>query len=163
MKNFKLILVRHAKSSWEHNVSDVKRPLKKRGVNDALLVSNQLKTKLYVIDKVFTSHANRAHSTCKIFQETLNWPNELISVKEELYDFSGESVIDFISNINDNLKTVVIFGHNHAFTSIANIYGDRIIDNLPTAGAVVLSFNADSWKYVKYGTTELMMFPRDFK
>lgn len=34
----KLIIVRHAKSSWEHNLPDHERPLNQRGFNDADLV-----------------------------------------------------------------------------------------------------------------------------
>ena len=31
----KVILVRHAKSSWKHNVPDIERPISNRGYNDA--------------------------------------------------------------------------------------------------------------------------------
>lgn len=163
MSGKKIILIRHGKSSWEHNVSDLDRPLKKRGKSDAEIVSNNFKSKNYSIDKVFTSNAKRAYSTCKIFQNQLNWDENLISIDESLYDFSGESVLRFVSNLDNNLNTVVIFGHNHAFTSIVNMYGDRYINNLPTSGLVVLNFNVESWEFVKYGRTELIMFPKDFK
>lgn len=163
MKTKTLVLIRHAKSSWEFDVSDSDRPLNKRGLNDAKLVSLALMKKNFSIDKVYSSPANRAYSTCKIFQEILNWNKNLISLEEKLYDFSGYSVTQFISDLDNDLDTVALFGHNHAFTSIINIFGDRLIDNLPTSGLVVLSFNVDSWKYVKYGHTELMLFPRDFK
>ena len=41
MKN--LYLVRHAKSSWKLPVDDLKRPLKKRGILDAILISDHIK------------------------------------------------------------------------------------------------------------------------
>ena len=45
MKN--LIIVRHAKSSWEYqNIGDIDRPLKKRGINDAHLMSKVLAKKM---------------------------------------------------------------------------------------------------------------------
>ena len=34
----KVILVRHAKSSWKHNVPDIERPISNRGYNDANLM-----------------------------------------------------------------------------------------------------------------------------
>ena len=36
-----LYIVRHAKSSWEYDgIKDIDRPLKKRGINDAYLISS---------------------------------------------------------------------------------------------------------------------------
>ena len=67
-----LIFVRHGKSSWEFNVSDENRPLKSRGITDANTVSKHLKTKEIAIDFLYSSPANRAFSTCKIFVKNLN-------------------------------------------------------------------------------------------
>ena len=163
MKEKKLILIRHAKSSWEYDVSDIDRPLKKRGVTDASIISNAFKEKEYTVNKIYSSPANRALSTCKIFKNNLNWTDGQIEIVNKLYDFGGESVLNFITTLDNTLKTVIIFGHNHAFTAIANDFGDTYIDNLPTSGLVVLKFNVNSWEYVKYGETELLMFPRDYR
>jgi len=163
MKEKKIILIRHAKSSWEYDVSDVDRPLKKRGITDALIISKAFNEKAYAIDRVYSSPANRAFSTCQIFKNNLNWVDNQIEIVNELYDFGGQSVLNFIATIDDTLDTVVIFGHNHALTAIANNLGDNYIDNLPTSGLVVLQFNVDSWDYIKHGKTELLMFPRDFR
>ena len=46
-----LYIVRHAKSSWAYDVKDIDRPLKKRGSDDASLISNAFKEKNYSIDK----------------------------------------------------------------------------------------------------------------
>ena len=163
MINKKIILVRHGKSSWEHGVGDRDRPLKRRGINDASIISKEFKKIEYRIDKIYSSPANRAFSTCKIFATNLDWLKDSINIEETLYDFSGENVMRFISNLDNSLNTVIIFGHNHAFTSIVNIYGDQFIDNMPTSGLVVISFNIESWQHAKYGQTELVMFPRDFR
>ncbi len=57
----------------------------------------------------------------------------------------------------------MIFGHNHAFTSICNIFGNNFIDNLPTSGLVVIDFDIDSWENIKKGVTRFSIFPRDLK
>ncbi|MDG5491454.1 histidine phosphatase family protein [Psychroserpens sp. SPM9] len=158
-----LILTRHAKSSWEYDVSDKERPLKKRGVNDAKLVSSAFKERLLSPETVFSSPANRALSTCKIFMNTLNIPETDIEIIPDLYDFGGEQVIRFLKKLDEDYKNVMIFGHNHAFTSICNIFGDKFIDNLPTSGLVVIDFNVNSWSDIKNGTTRFMIFPRDLK
>jgi phosphohistidine phosphatase len=159
----KLVLIRHAKSSWEFDVPDAERPLNKRGLKDAALVSNAFKNTSFSPDIIFSSSAIRAASTCKIFMKTLNFDENLLHVRDELYDFGGQKVINFIHNIDDSYEKVMIFGHNHAFTSICNIFGDQFIDNLPTSGLVVLNFDVTSWQKIKKGKTKLTIFPRDLK
>ena len=159
----KVILVRHAKSSWEFNVSDRERPLKKRGINDAELVSLNFMKHSVNIDFVYTSPAKRAYSTCEIFTKNLDFPSNKIKGAEALYDFGGDGVVSFIKTLGNQLNTVMIFGHNHAFTSIVNLYGDRYIDNLPTSGLVLIAFDVRSWADVKHGQTKLVILPRDLK
>jgi len=158
-----LILVRHAKSSWEHHVIDKDRPLKKRGFTDAKLVSMAFKNKGIQLDKVFSSPANRALSTCNLFIENLNIDKSNLHIEDDLYDFVGDQVINFIKNIKEDYQNVMIFGHNHAFTSICNIFGTAFIDNLPTSGLVIIDFETDLWTDIKQGHTRLTIFPRDFK
>jgi phosphohistidine phosphatase len=158
-----LILVRHAKSSWKHNVDDKERPLKNRGNTDAELVSIALKYRDLELDQIYSSPANRALSTCKIFINNLNIENDKIIIENNLYDFGGDQVISFIKELDQNYQNVMIFGHNHAFTSICNIFGDSFIDNLPTSGLVVIDFDVNSWADINKGCTRFTIFPRDLK
>ncbi|MEM6517562.1 MAG: histidine phosphatase family protein [Bacteroidota bacterium] len=159
----KLILMRHGKSSWEFDLPDDNRPLKSRGINDARLVSEIFKEKNINFDVVLSSPANRAFSTCKIFLKNFNFNFENIQVVPDLYDFHGENVIKTIKNVDDRYHNIMIFGHNHAFTSICNIFGDKFIENLPTSGLAVIEFEIDSWRDLKKGTTTLTIFPSDYK
>jgi phosphohistidine phosphatase len=163
MKSKKLILIRHAKSSWEFNLPDKERPLTNKGITDAKLVSNYLKENISHCDAIFTSPAKRALSTCNIFLSVLNLREERLKIIDDLYDFEGERVINFIKSLNNEYKNVMIFGHNHAFTSISNIFGNKFIDNLPTAGVVVINFDINDWKKINKGQTELLIFPKQFK
>jgi len=156
-------MVRHGKSSWDYSVSDRDRPLQERGVNDALLVSSEFNSQAQNIAAVFSSPANRALHTCMIFSRQLNIPLSSVEIKDELYDFSGESVFEFISNLDDSLDSVMIFGHNHAFTHVANSLGNTYIDNVSTSGLVHLKFNVDNWSLVKKGITEQTIFPKDLR
>ncbi|WP_412560722.1 SixA phosphatase family protein [Winogradskyella sp. MIT101101] len=158
-----IVLVRHGKSSWKYDVSDAERPLKSRGVNDAKLVANQYLESNDVPEKIFTSPANRALSTCRIFIDVFGLSENSFTINEDLYDFSGEGVINFIKKLPNTIDSAMIFGHNHAFTSIVNIFGDRFIDNLPTSGLVKLNFDIDNWQDFKQGTTELVIIPKELK
>ncbi|HDZ03549.1 SixA phosphatase family protein [Maribacter sp.] len=161
MKN--LFLMRHGKSSWELNVSDQDRALLQRGITDAQLVGEELKSKNVKIDRVFTSPANRAFHTCMICLRALNYPLENCSVDVDLYDFSGEKVFEFIQNLDDKLDNVLIFGHNHTFTYLANTLGDKHIDNVPTSGLVHIKFNEDTWANVSKGSTIQTIFPKQLR
>lgn len=156
--------MRHGKSSWKYDVSDIDRPLKSKGKLDAKRIAGAFKT--FDMDNDFTiysSPAKRAYTTCEIFTESLHFPLNEVTIVEHLYDFGGSAVVNFVKSLSDAKKNVMIFGHNHAFTSISNIFGDKFIDNLPTAGLVVLKFDILSWKALKKGKTELLLFPRDLK
>lgn len=158
-----VVLVRHGKSSWEFDVTDRDRPLKQRGKDDSKLVARQLAIKSNVPNVVFSSPANRALSTCKIFAKSLKIPENQITIVEDLYDFEGKNVINFIKNVSNAFNEVMIFGHNHAFTSISNIFGDKFIDNLPTSGLVKIKFDIEDWKDLKQGTTEFIIIPKELR
>ncbi|MBM1107858.1 histidine phosphatase family protein [Aurantibacter crassamenti] len=159
----KILLVRHGKSSWEYSVSDRDRPLSERGINDALLVSTEVLSNNLEIDAVYSSPANRALHTCTIFLRQLNFPFEKLEVVNELYDFSGDDVLQFIRNIKKDINTVMIFGHNHAFTHIANSLGNTYIDNVPTSGYVALEFKVEDWSKISKGTTLQTIFPKHLR
>ncbi|MCK0179431.1 histidine phosphatase family protein [Flavobacteriaceae bacterium S0862] len=158
-----ITFVRHAKSSWEHNVCDRERPLKKRGINDSHLVSSSFKETNFTPDVIITSPAVRARKTCKIFVENLYKSSINVRIEEEIYDFGGSQLINFIKSLDNELNKVMIFGHNYALTSIVNLFGSRYIDNVPTSGLIKISFDVDNWNNIKKGITTLTIFPRDLK
>ncbi|WP_299130392.1 histidine phosphatase family protein [uncultured Winogradskyella sp.] len=158
-----ILLVRHGKSSWEHDVIDAERPLKLRGKQDATLVAKHFMAISKPPERIFSSIAKRALNTCKIFTKTFNLSEDIIYKHEDLYDFSGENVIRFIKSLPREIDSVMIFGHNHAFTSIANLYGDKFISNLPTSGLVKLNFDIKEWKNLQQGSTEFIITPKQLK
>ena len=158
-----LILMRHGKSSWDYSVDDRDRPLQEKGIRDALLVATRSQLGKAAIDAVFSSPAIRALHTCTIFVRHIGFPLHRLGLSEELYDFSGDNVLQFIKALDDSLNTVMIFGHNNAFTYIANSLGNTSIDNVPTAGLVQINFNTNSWDTVSRGTTENILFPKRLK
>ncbi|WP_370480350.1 SixA phosphatase family protein [Tamlana flava] len=158
-----LILVRHAKSSWEYNVIDHERPLKERGVNDAIMVSNHLKIDTSAIDLILCSDAVRTKATSEIFISELNLKDKQIEYLHDLYDFDGQYLIEVIKGCDKAIDTLMVFGHNHGLTWFANTYGNTFIDNVPTSGVVVIEFPITDWKDLNKGETSLTLFPRDLK
>jgi phosphohistidine phosphatase len=160
----KITLIRHGKSSWEYNVTDRDRPLSTRGVTDAKLVADHfINKKIKIPTTIFSSPANRALSTCKIFVKTFGFSESSIKIIDDLYDFDGQNVINFIKELPNDYDDVMIFGHNHALTSISNIFGNTFIDNLPTSGLVSLNIDIEKWTDLKKGTTEYIIVPKSLK
>jgi len=159
----KLVLMRHGKSSWEFNVSDKERPLKPRGKRDVLLVANEFVKFSELPHNIYSSPAKRALETAKIFTNSIGFDHQNLQIMDELYDFNGSNVISFVKNLPKSLDSVMIFGHNHAFTNITNIYGSRYLGNLPTSGLVSIEFGIERWSDLKMGTTKQIIIPKNLR
>ncbi|MGC6430624.1 MAG: SixA phosphatase family protein [Jejuia sp.] len=158
-----IILVRHAKSSWEYDVIDHERPLKERGFNDAKLIANKLQSLNLTIDKVLISDAKRTTQTAEIILPAIKVPESVIEYSYNLYDFAGYDLTQVIKSCDNNIETLMIFGHNHAITAFANTFGEKYINNVPTCGVVVIDFQVSSWSEISNGQTTLTIFPRDLR
>lgn len=158
-----LYLVRHAKSSWKHDVDDHKRPLKERGERDGSLVSKKASAEIEAPQKIISSDATRALATAQFFKQAWNIDEAHFQTNHDLYDFSGQNVMRVIKALDNDLERVMIVGHNHAFTSLVNMLGNQYIDNVPTCGFVVLEFDENSWNNITTGRTVKTIFPRDLK
>jgi phosphohistidine phosphatase len=60
----------------------------------------------------------------------------------------NEELIDLIRRQKASMSHILIFGHNPAFTSLANHLMDHYLDNIPTAGVVSLSYQIESWEEI---------------
>ena len=78
------VMIRHAKSSWEFNLPDRDRPLADRGINDAMLVVQELNKHNLHIDQVFSSPAKRAFDTALLMVSELGLSTENIQIEEAI-------------------------------------------------------------------------------
>ena len=113
----KIILIRHAKSSYDYNCSDLKRPLSNRGYNDAYIMSIIFKNFKLNIDSIYSSPARRTLDTAHKFLNNLNYNVKLI-IEQSLYDFDGEATEKFIKCLDDSYNTVMIFSHNNTCSNL---------------------------------------------
>jgi len=161
MKN--LILIRHAKSSWDAPLVDKDRPLSKRGISDAHLMAANVEKFLPKSFIVWSSTAQRAKNTAYIFTESLSIPVETIIYKDDLYTFDSNVLESIIKSCDNQYDNLILFGHNDAITDFVNIFGNRAVGNVPTAGFVSLSFDVNDWKEIRKGKIEKVLFPSDLK
>ena len=142
-----LILVRHAKSSWDSiGLDDIERPLNDRGKKDAPAMAARLKEKKVEADIFISSPAKRAYRTAKYFAEEYGVSKKEILVIDKLYGASVTAFLEVVTNIKDDDKTAVIFSHNPGITEFANTLCNVHLDNIPTTGIFALQANTDTWK-----------------
>lgn len=159
-----LIVLRHAKSSWEEtDKSDFDRALKDRGIKEICLLAQAVKETLGGIDTIFSSPANRAIHTAILFAQTIGFPTENIRIIEGLYETNELYVEGFVKSLPDEMKSVAIVGHNPTSTDFVNLFLEQGIDNIPTSGLVKLIFNTNSWKGISRSslTSSFFDFPKN--
>ncbi len=141
-----LVIVRHAKSSWDQPVlSDHDRPLKKRGYKDAPLMGAVLADWGPPVDRVLSSSAVRALETAEIIVQEMGLPLDEIQIEEDLYHASSSEILDIIEEQEDDLDGLMLFGHNPGMTDLVNRLSDLDLSNLPTAGVVILQYEVENW------------------
>ncbi len=161
MKN--LIVIRHAKSSWDSPLLDKERSLANKGINDAHRVASAIKKIIPSKNLIWSSTAKRASETAIIFAQNLSWPLESILFREELYTFDCQELENLVKSCHDSYENVILFGHNEAITEFVNKFGDLFIANVPTSGFVFLQFDTSSWTTLSKGKTIKTLYPRDLK
>ena len=158
-----LFLIRHAKSSWTTPLNDFDRPLNNRGIQDAHLVSSNIRNEIPKSYMVWSSAAKRASETATIFAQNLAFPIENIEFRKELYTFDDRKLEQIIKSCSDDFHHLMVFGHNEAITNFVNKFGNTYLNNVPTSGFVKLTFEVTSWNNIIKGLTQKTVFPRDLK
>ncbi len=162
MKTF--YLVRHAKSSWDSSdLKDVERPLNERGLKDAPFMAKLMRSKGVQPDLIVTSPAIRALTTAAYFKSELGVEGEDFWVRDEIYEAMSVTIVDLINRLPESCNTVLIFGHNPTFTSVANMFSDKYVDNIPTCGVVCIQSKAMTWPDVTGNNSEVVgvFFPKE--
>ncbi len=141
-----LVIVRHAKSSWDiEGLTDHERPLSARGFRDAPVMGARLAAWGPPVDRVISSSAVRAFTTAELITQEMGLPWDEIQIEDALYHASEEDMIEIIEEQDDYLDGLMLFGHNPGLTYLVNYLSDLDLDNLPTCGVVVMQFDIDSW------------------
>ena len=147
-----MYIIRHGKSSWELEFAeDIDRPLTERGIRDAYEMGKRLIKRQLIPEVIFSSHANRALHTAVIMAGAMQISDDNVFIRRNLYMPSEEEIENTILSASDHIKKLAIFGHNPSFTAYANKYLKDPLDNIPTAGVVVITFDIDQWKAVSPG------------
>ena len=155
-----LLLLRHAKSSWEFpELSDLERPLNKRGKKDAPKMGKWLKNNTGVPDLILTSPSVRTLATISKVGHELGIKGDHYQTDERLYHASPDTLEQIVRSCPDEVKTLLIVGHNPGLTEFANqLCFNHPICNIPTSGIFGIRFNIDQWKKAIPENAEFLFF-----
>lgn len=156
----RITLIRHAKSSWSNPaLSDHDRPLSDRGMRDAPRMFTRLGEHIDTPDLVISSDAERAAATATALIRTLDYPRSRLRLEPRLYMASPQNVLEIITEQADEIKSLMLVGHNPTFTVLAvRLASSLSLDNLPTCGIVGLSFDCDSFGDIPTTDGEVVYF-----
>ncbi|MFT6064734.1 MAG: phosphohistidine phosphatase [Paraglaciecola sp.] len=159
-----LYIVRHAKSSWEYlGIEDIDRPLKRRGIKDAHLMSKFLSKEIPKPDVFMSSSANRALHTAVIFCENFEYPLSNLKIRRQLYSFSDGYLVKTVKALDDAFSTAIIFSHDHGINTFVNKFGNKPLAHVTTCGIIGIQFDEKHWKNLKKGKTVMSEFPKNHK
>lgn len=147
-----LYLIRHAKSSWDdHNLKDFDRPLNERGLNDAPLMGNVLRSTGIKVNKIISSPAKRAIDTAHIVAEKVAYPPGEILEDPNIYHSGLPELMKMICGFNEKWESVFFIGHNPGFTQLAEVLTSENFGNIPTCGIVGIELPIDRWMETSRG------------
>ena len=141
----KLLLLRHAKSSWDDaSIPDHDRPLNRRGKQNAMEIGKYLKERKIIPEQIICSTANRAHETAKLVALTSGY-RDRVKTSISLYEASFKDYVLLMQNIDDTYKIILIIGHNPILESILEkVTGETHV--MKTCTLANIDLPVDNWK-----------------
>lgn len=164
----KLILMRHAKSSWsESDITDIERTLGERGRKGADVIGQWLAGENLKLDQAIISTATRCQETWARVSSSLTAQPDVLN-EAALYMAGTDGILDIIRN-NAKGDTVLIVGHQPGIGALARELRidpaphHATFDKYPTGATTVLSLPIDDWAALDYGIASLDTYitPKD--
>ncbi len=173
----RLLLLRHAKSSWDQgDLDDVARPLSPRGRKAAPLIGRHISGRGLVPELVLCSTAERARQTLELVAAEWERPagdSAKVDMRASLYLSSAGDLLAAIKRLDDDIDCAMIIGHNPGIATLAGrlaAKGDprgmkTMASKFPTAALAVIDLNVKAWKATAPGAGYLQSFvrPKDLK
>lgn len=167
-QNKQLVLLRHAKSSWDDPLlEDFDRPLAKRGREAAKRVAEWFKDRQVRPDLVLSSPSARTRETLNLIRGSLG-PSPTIVYEKRIYLAKMDDLLDRIRKASDDVGTLLVIGHNPGLQELAlalmpasaKAGRKKLADKFPTAALARFDMTAVSWMAVAPGAAKLVEFVR---
>ena len=158
-----LLLLRHAKSSWEEpELADHERPLAPRGRRAAKLIAEHLRWESVAPALVLCSSARRTRETLEGIASALG-ERVAVQIECELYAASEQRLLERVRAVEEGVESVLLIGHNPGVEQLALRLaggGDKLASvrrKYPTGALATLEFGG-RWRELGPGSAELTDF-----
>lgn len=139
-----LLLMRHAKSSWdEKDQDDFDRPLSKRGKKNAPLMGEMFKDEKLKPEVILASAAVRTRQTAELVMEEMKFRGDVCFLNS-LYLAEVEAYVKEIQRIPEEINCALVIGHNPGLESLLQMTTGKV-ESLPTAAVAYLKLSVSSW------------------
>jgi phosphohistidine phosphatase len=158
----KLLLLRHAKSSWDDaGLADFDRPLNGRGRKAAPLVGDLMRQRQLRPDLVIASPAARARETVALVLEASGMKTEL-RYDERIYEATAGQLLAVINGVENDKQEVMLVGHNPGFENFLEYLTGETL-RVPTAALALIALDADRWNEAgaRGGRLEWLVKPKE--
>ncbi len=167
----RLLLLRHAKSSWgDPGIADIERPLAPRGRRNAAAMAKAIDAEGLTPDRIICSPARRTRETLAALLPYL--PGEgRVTIEPKLYESTAGDYLAAIGRSGGDARTLMVIGHNPTIHDTARwLVSDGepglaadLAAKYPTGALAVIDFEQVSWSQLQPGSGHLAAFtkPRD--
>ncbi len=161
----RLILIRHAKSSWDTPMDDHARSLNDRGRRAALAVGKWLREKGYVPDVIYSSDAARTAETTALLKEGLEAAPQ-VTFRADMYHGAPETLSDVLQVAEGDVVALVAHNPGIAFFAEGIVAAapdhPRFVD-YPTCATLVCDFPITHWADASPASAQVVDFivPKD--
>ena len=154
-----LLLVRHADSMMaEAGHKDIERALSPKGYQDATRLGHYLYEHQQDIDLMLVSTAQRAQSTAEILNEQMHYGDHRFRLSEELYQASVRSVLNLIHQQSENVRQLMIVGHNPTLMYLAEYLSGEPVSSMVPGGLFSLRLTVDQWGEVSQRSADIKAY-----
>ena len=165
----RLLLLRHAKADWPHDVIDHARPLAAAGVAAASLMGAYLVQEKLLPEQAIVSTSTRTRETWTLVKTALR--HDVAAVFEpRIYEAHPRDLLDAIRDTPDSVQTLLLVGHNPGIHALAlkliargnEDARESLQYDYPPAGLAVIDFNSPTWSgiAVQSGFLERFITPK---
>ena len=146
-----LLVLRHAKSSWNEPArDDHERPLNTRGRRDAPRMGGLVREYGLIPDVILSSDAVRARLTAEAVAEAARYAGEIL-LDPHLYLASPADILSLLRTVRENAESVMIVGHNPGLEKLVEqLTGEW--QHLPTAALAQIALPISHWRDLKLST-----------
>jgi phosphohistidine phosphatase len=148
-----LLLMRHAKSSWnDEGVDDHDRPLNSRGERSAPAMGKLIVAEGLTPDLVVASTALRARATAFAIEEACDWRPDL-RLTRALYMADPRTILGIISALSDEVTSVLVVAHNPGTEDLVSGLS-HMRQAMPTAALARFDLRIHRWADIISPTLE---------